>query len=123
MKVWSGRFVLWLMIALMPMQGMAATAAMFRCHTDTTGEAPHAMQSPDAHAHSHDVNEQEGHAHGSYGSAGSTGNGHFCPHHFSSVLPTTTLATAISGFQVWTSTLHALHDLFVPDRPQRPPLA
>lgn len=121
MKVWSTRFVMWLMIALMPLQGMAATAAMYRCHTDTTDEAPHAMHSADVQ--NHDANDQDGHVHGSDGSAGSAGGGNFCPHHFSSALPTTTLSAAVPGFQVCTSILQVLHDLFVPDRPQRPPLA
>lgn len=121
MKVWSRRFVLWLMLAVMPLQGMAATAAMFRCHTDTTDQTSHAMHSADGH--SHDANDQDGHAHGNDDSAGSAGSGHFCPHHFSSALPTTNLSAAIPTFQVCTSVLQALHDLFVPDRPQRPPLA
>jgi len=112
--------LLLLAIIAMPLQGMAATAAMFRCHTDTTDEAPHAMHSADAHGH--EANDHDGHTHGGDGSAGSAG-GHFCPHHFSSALPTTVLATGISGFEVRTSILPALHDLFLPDRPQRPPLA
>jgi len=122
MMTWCRKFVLLLALAVTPLQGIAATAALLRCHTDSTGHAPHMMHTQDGHSHDHDTNHDEHPGHDNDGGTGTQAAGHFCFHHFASALPVVALPAAAPGFHVRASTSLTLHDLFIPERPQRPPL-
>lgn len=115
MNGWSGKFVVLLAFAVMPLQGVAATLSVLFCH----GEAQmHAMHDQGSHDHGapHDSHQDEG---------GTTGNPayHPCCHYTVSVPSAVTLSVALLDFPVRAFAPDPLHDLFVPDQPQRPPLA
>jgi hypothetical protein len=115
MTTWSGKFVLLLALAVMPLQGVAATLSVLFCH----GEAQmHAMHDQGGHDHgaAHDNYQDEG---------GTTGNSayHPCCSISAAVPSILTLPATLPDFPVRAYAPDPLHDLFVPDRPQRPPLA
>ena len=110
------RFVLILALAVLPLQGIAASLAKLACHTGA-GE----QTAPVTHAH-------DGHQHGSrQANHSDESNGaepeQFTCHHLTSALPVMALPTMVADFPVWAPSSYALPDLFIPDRPQRPPLA
>lgn len=110
------RFVLILALAVLPAQGIAASLTKLACHAGA-GEQP----APIAHTH-------DGHQHGPQHDSHSddskgTEPEHLTCHHLTSALPVVTLAATVADFPVWAPSSHALPDLFIPDRPQRPPLA
>lgn len=111
-----------LALAVMPLQGIAATASVVLCHMKNGAEGtPHVMHTGGGHGH--EVNHDSHHGHDSDGSPGTQAVGHSCFHQFASALPVVMLPASMPGFQVRAFGSHTLHDLFVPDRPQRPPLA
>ncbi len=115
MTTWCKSLVLVLALAVMPLQGVAATLSVLLCH----GEAQvHAMHDQGNHDHvaSHDNHQDE---------SNSTGNSahHPCCNVTASVPLIVTLLATQPDFPVLSHTPDPLHDLFVPDRPQRPPLA
>ena len=104
-----------LALAIMPLQGIAATLSVLFCHDAAQLHAPH-----DQGSHDHGVS-QDGHP-----DEGSTTNHHDyhpCNHYTVSVPAGVTLPVAMPDFPVRASAPDPLNDLFVPDRPQRPPLA
>ena len=114
MLSWMNKLVLVLAIAVMPMQGIAATLAAVLC----SGEAQtFAMHEQDGHDH--------GTQHHSQNDDGSTSDqiSHLCCHHVVSGVLVSMPPPAIPDFPALTSAPQLLHDLFLPDRPQRPPLA
>lgn len=114
MANWLRKLVLVLALAVMPLQGVAATLSNLICHD----KQMHALHDQDSHDHSvnRDSHQDEG---------GTTGNhaNHPCFHYTVSAPPVVTLPAAQPDFPVRASVLHDLHDLFIPERPQRPPLA
>jgi hypothetical protein len=121
MVTWCRKLVLLLVLAAMPLQGIATTASVLLCHMGDAEAAPHMMHTQDGHGH--DVNHDGHNGHDNDGSPGTHALGHSCFHHFASALPVVMPLPSVPGFQVRAFGSHTLHDLFVPDRPQRPPLA
>jgi hypothetical protein len=121
------KFVLLLALAVMPLQGMAATLAVLFCHGDAQAHATHAAAS---HAASHDHGEhaaadasrqsENGSAEGSEDSAASY---HLCCNLTVSASTSMSVDPALPDFPVQAFVPAPLHGLFVPEQPQRPPLA
>jgi hypothetical protein len=111
------RFVLLLALVMLPVQGLAAGLSGLVCDADSDEPTTHV-----AHAnHGHDHGAQRD-SHPNDGGA-NIQHEHFSCHHLVSILPAVTLPATLPDFPVWASLSHGLPDLFVPDRPQRPPLA
>jgi len=122
MSSWLNKLVLVLAIAVMPLQGAAAAFSMLAC---LNGEDAHAAHAVPTHG---DGDHAAGHDHGTHhgGSDDSSTGNHaddFCCHHLVSGLPLVSFAPVAPDFSVQTWGPQPLHDLFLPDRPQRPPLA
>ena len=114
MSSWVKKLVLMLAIAVMPLQGIAATLSVLLCHGETETRAMHTQ---DGHDHgTHQPGQQD--------DAGPSGDltYHLCCHHTVSGVPVLTLHPAMADFSMLTAAPQPLHDLFFPDRPQRPPL-
>lgn len=118
MASFSKRLVFLVALMAMPLQGVAETAAVLPHSSDGAEQAAHVMHSHDGHDHNaqHDNHQNND---------DSTGypTGHFCGHHFTYILPAVTLLVVTPDFPVRALAPHPLHDLFVPEQPQRPPLA
>lgn len=109
MKTWLRKFALLLALTGMPLQGVAATLSTPLCHGDAR---THAM-SVDSDQH----DSQQG------GRGTSThAVDHLCTPVTLSAPSVVALPAALVDFPVQTFDPDPLHDLFVPDRPQRPPL-
>lgn len=120
MSSWSRTLALVLALAVMPLQGIAATLSVLYCHGDAQAHALH-----EQHGHDHAANSAEHHHAGQdkdAGAGGSTGY-HLCCNVTVSAPPSMTLPAALPDFPVRTFAPVSFHDLFIPDRPQRPPLA
>jgi hypothetical protein len=116
---WLNKLVLAAALAVMPLQGVAATLSVLLCHGEAQAHASHAG---DGHDHS----SQTGGHHDQHPADDGTGSGapyHLCCHFTVTAPVAVTLAVALPVFPVLAFAPDPLHDLFVPDRPQRPPLA
>lgn len=111
------RFVLLLALVVLPAQ--SATAAFYGaiCHGSAEDNAAHVVHASGGHNHGaqHDGT--------SYEDDSPAQTEHFSCHPLVSVLPAVTLLMSTSKFSSWAAWPHRLSDLFVPERPQRPPLA
>ena len=123
MATWCRKLALLLALAVMPLQGFAATLAVLICHGDQQLHAVHAQ-----HGHDHDA-EGAGHEH-EHGPADGRDSGtaggtlyHLCCNLAAAAPPFALLPAAAPDFPVRALVPDPLHDLFIPDRPQRPPLA
>lgn len=121
MTPWCRKLVLVLALVALPLQSIAATMTTLRCHTDGSGQVPHTMHAQDGH--DHDMSHDDGHVHDFDGSTSTHALDHFCFHHFASALLVIELPEAIQGFQVLGISPPISYSFFIPDRPQRPPLA
>ena len=110
------KLVLLLAIAVMPLQGIAGALSVLICHGEAQSHATHAQDD-----HDHGASPQGGH-HDDAGTGGDLGY-HLCCHHTASGVPVVFLPAATSALPAPATALLLLHDLFLPDRPQRPPLA
>lgn len=119
MKSWSRKLLLVLALAVMPLQGIAATLSVLLCHGETQTHAAHAGGS-----HEHGTH-QNGHHDNQQGDDGTTSHSvyHLCCHFTAFAPASMTLPVARPDFPARAYAPDPLHDLFVPDRPQRPPLA
>jgi hypothetical protein len=109
------KFVLAAALIVMPLQGIAATLSVVRCH----GEAKaHVM-------HVDDVGDRTmvGDSQSDNGGLGGNLAYYPCCHNVVSAAPIAAPLAAQLQFSVRMFAPDSLHDLFVPDRPQRPPLA
>lgn len=119
MKSWSKQLVLVLALAVMPLQGIAATLSVLLCHGDAQAHSSHAGDShdhssqPDSHHDQHPADD----------GGGGSAPYHLCCHFTVTAPATVTLAVSLPDFPALAFAPTPLHDLFVPDRPQRPPLA
>ncbi|MDH3286633.1 MAG: hypothetical protein OEP48_02740 [Betaproteobacteria bacterium] len=111
------RFVLLLALVMLPVQSIAAALSGIVCDAGS--------DEPTAHvAHAND-----GHDHGAQRDSHPDDDGanvqheHSSCHYWVFILPAVTLPAGLLDSLVWASPSHGLPDLFVPDRPQRPPLA
>ena len=112
------KIVLLFMLAALPLQGVAATLSFLYCHGDARG---HALHEPDAHDHA----AQHDGSHGNPADESNTGSPgyHLCCNLTVSAPPTIVVPQSVPSFHFRASVPDSLHDLFIPDRPQRPPLA
>jgi len=114
MSRWLKRLVLAGALVLMPLQGIAATLSVVLCEGETERHAVHANGGYDRGTHQ-DGNQDEG-------STNSDSAYHPCHNTASAPLVATLLATA-PDFPVRELAPDSLLALFVPEQPQRPPLA
>lgn len=116
-------------LLVMPLHGIAATLTVLLCHGDAQAHAAHAGAGHDHTGHDHDGHPQPStHQHGHGDPAGSDDSSagsafHLCCNLTASVPPSTSIVTQLPEFPVRALAPEILHDLFVPELPQRPPLA
>lgn len=110
------RFVLMLALAVLPMQGMAGAFANLTCHE---GVGDHAAKG----VHANGGHEDGAQHHGHTGDANGPELDHSSCHPLTPVLLVVSLPATTTDFPVWAPASYALPDLFIPNRPQRPPLA
>jgi hypothetical protein len=103
---------------MLPVQGFAAGLSGLVCDTDSDEPTAHVTHAN--HGHDHGA-QRDSHPNDDDGA--NVQHEHFSCHHLVSILPALTLPASLPDFSVWASLSHGLPDLFVPDRPQRPPLA
>jgi hypothetical protein len=117
--LWLRRFVLAAALVVTPLHGIAATLTVLLCHGDAQVHASHA-------ASGHAEGEHAGsHSHGSTDSdeGGSNSIFHLCCNLTASAPPAAIIASYLPDFPVRVFQPDQLHDSFVPELPQRPPLA
>lgn len=115
MSVWCKRILLAVALVVLPMQGIAVGLSFLACHGDS-----------DLHAvHNHDGHGNGSHEHDSHDHGNSTSDApsHLCCHLTVSGIPAVTPTAFMPDPAALNSEPRLLHDLFLPDRPQRPPLA
>jgi hypothetical protein len=101
-------------LMVMPLQGVAATFTAQFCHGDTQKHAMHANGGHDGGTHQH----------GSQDASETDGGSVFHSCHNTVTAPLfVALLPSVPETPVRALAPDLLHDLFVPDRPQRPPLA
>ena len=115
MTTWCKKLVLLLALTVMPLQGVAATLSILLCHGEAQAHAMHDQGSHD-HGAPHDNYQDKG------GTTGSSAY-HLCCNITASAPPVMMLAAVPPDFPVRAFVPDPLHDLFVPEQPQRPPLA
>jgi hypothetical protein len=120
MFAWSRKLALVLALAAMPLQGVTAVLTVLLCHGDARA---HAMHVPDGHNHGDAGHDGHHGAAQDEGSAALNAAYHLCCNMTVSVPPSVIVPAVVPNFPVRASAPHLLHDLFIPDRPQRPPLA
>ena len=122
MSAWIRKVVVAAVIAMMPLQGIAAVLTVLLCHGDSQAHAVHQGEGHDhpdsAVDHQHDHGATAGHE----GSAGEP-SFHLCCNLVASVPPARSVDTHLPEFLARPIVPAPLHDLFVPELPQRPPLA
>lgn len=123
---WIRKWVLAAALAVMPLHGVAAVMATLLCHGDAQTHAMHVspMQGHDHGGHPHDAADQHDHGVATDGEGGGSNNFfHLCCNLTASAPPTVGFSATLPDFPVQAFVPDPLHDLFIPDRPQRPPLA
>lgn len=119
MTSWSRKIVLALALAVMPLQGVAAVLSVLLCHGDAQLHALHDQGT-------HDHGSQHDRRHNSQQDDGGSKDNpalHFCCNLSVTVPAIVTVPSVTPDFPVRAFVPDSLHDLFIPDRPQRPPLA
>jgi hypothetical protein len=125
---WLRKFLFAAALALMPLHGIAATLTVLLCHGDAKTHAAHASSgaSHDHGSHS-DGAAQHQHEHGAAqsddGSTTASSAFHLCCNLTASAPPSIVTTPAPAKFPIRAFAPDSLHDLFVPEQPQRPPLA
>jgi len=117
LSLWLKKLVLAAALAVMPLQGIGATLSVLLCHGEALTHSAHAGGSDHAHHDGHPDKHP-----GDDGTAGSSVY-HLCCHYTVSAPAAVTVPVSLPDFPVRAYAPDPLHDLFVPDRPQRPPLA
>jgi hypothetical protein len=124
---WVRKCVLAAALAVMPLHGVAATLTVLLCHGDAQAHATHASSeiSHDHASHTHDATPPQDEHGATQGDAGGTGSSpfHLCCNLTASAPPALMETPAQVEFLAQAFTTDSLHDLFVPELPQRPPLA
>lgn len=107
------------LLLILPIQGVAAALGPLLCaaadgHHSMGGDG-HSQQSNEGTPHSHDKND---------GPAADEGvSGHLCCHHFSAGFPVAFEELPDLSPTLVSRSIILSHKLFVPEQPQRPPLA
>jgi hypothetical protein len=109
------KLVLAVALLVVPLQGVAATLSPLFCHDEGQEHAMHSIGGLDRGVH-------QGSLQGEGGTGGSSAH-HPCCNHTVSGLPAATMSAVLPDFPVGKFSPDPIHDLFVPERPQRPPLA
>lgn len=126
---WIRNLVLTAALAAMPFQGIAAALTVVLCHGDAQAHTLHETQAP-AHGEPHDHGGHgvgSSHEHGSQqpdddgSSAGALV--HLCCNLSASAPPPIAVTATLPVFSVRAFVPDSPHPLFVPEQPQRPPLA
>jgi hypothetical protein len=120
MASWSRTLALALAFFVMPLQGIAAALTVLYCHGDTQA---HTMHAPDGHDHGDAGHDGHHGASQDNGGASDYAAYHLCCNMTVSVPSSVIPLAVVPDFPVRASAPDLLHDLFIPDRPQRPPLA
>ena len=114
MSPWLKTLVLAAALLVMPLQGIAASLSDLLCDGEAQLHAMHASSGPDRGMHQ-DSNQDAG---------GTSGNSTYHPCHNTVSAPlVVTFLTAAPDFPVRAFVPDTLYGLFVPEQPQRPPLA
>jgi len=109
------KLVLAVALLVMPLQGIAATLSSLFCHDEGQKHAMHSIGG-------HDRGVPQDSLQGEGGTGGNSAH-HPCYNHSVSAPPVATLLAGLPDFPVQAFSPDPIHDLFVPERPQRPPLA
>lgn len=109
------KFVLAAALLVMPLQGIAASLSVLLCHGDLRAHIMHVMDAGDR--------ATAGDSQSDNGGIGGDIAYHPCCHNIVSAAPIVAPLAAQPEFPVRAFAPHSLHDLFVPELPQRPPLA
>ncbi len=107
----------WLLLAALPLQGMAAFTTLMTCasqHADAVAVADHHGAQ---HTHEHSPDQQHD------GSQPETASGHFCCHHLFSAAASGINADPGEAPSTLVPGISLLATLFIPELPQRPPRA
>lgn len=110
------RLVLTAALLIMPLQGVAATVSVLLCNGDAQS------LSGDVRA-GLDQDKYHGNTQQNDGGTSAESAYHPCFHFAAYAPPVETLMGALPDFPPRSFAPDSSHDLFVPDRPQRPPLA
>ena len=116
---WLKTLVLAAALAVMPLQGVAATLSFLLCHGEAQAHETHGGQS---HDHGTAAGSHHDHQAGDDGASGGVPY-HLCCHFAVTAPVDVTLALPQQDFPPLAVAPEGLHHLFIPDRPQRPPLA
>lgn len=126
---WIRNLVLAAALAAMPFQGIAAVLTVVLCHGEAQAHVLHAAQAS-GHGESHDHGAPgavSGHEHGTsqQDDSGSPASAlvHLCCNLSASAPPPIAVTAALTVFSVQDLVRDFPHPLFVPEQPQRPPLA
>jgi hypothetical protein len=122
MRSWSRSLALVLALVVMPLQGIAATLYVLNCHGDAQA---HALHEPGGHSQDGHRDRQDTRHDGHHGNQqdDSTAAYHLCCNVTVSAPAAVPPLVTEPDFPVRVFAPDSFHDLFIPDRPQRPPLA
>lgn len=109
------KFVLAAALLVMPLQGIAASLSVLLCQGDLRAHIMHAVDAGDR--------ATAGDGQSDNGGIGGDLAYHPCCHNIVSAAPIAAPPAAQPEFPVRALAPGSLHDLFVPEQPQRPPLA
>jgi len=121
MPVRFTRFLLMVLLLVVPLQGVAAAVRALAC-TPHSGEAAASLH--DDHAmHDRHASHDHGPPHGHSGDSDSTADhpAYQCCHQFSTATAPSFGSAADGDLPVFQSSLSLLETLFFPEQPQRPP--
>lgn len=110
MNGWSRKIVLLLALLALPLNGIAATLAAPPCHAEHQANAV-AHHDGSGTLQQHDSN------------ASNAFSGHFYCQNIVSGMPVAAPSTVIPDYPSFQGSIFVLSSLFVPEQPQRPPLA
>jgi hypothetical protein len=103
-------------LLVMPLQGIAASLSDLLCDGEAQMHAMHASSGPDRGTHQDSNHNQD--------AGGTSGNSVYHPCHNTVSAPlVVTFLAAVPAFPVRAFVPDTLYGLFVPEQPQRPPLA
>jgi hypothetical protein len=117
MQSWSGRFAVLTLLLVLPLQGVAATLSHLLCSSSPAVEHMSSGQH-------HDGGNDDGIAREHESSDTGPGHaGHLSCHQVSSAPPTLSVMVFAGDLPVYEPAIFSAPSLFVPEQPQRPPLA
>ncbi len=110
MNGWPGKIALLLALVVLPFNGITASFAALPCYTEQPAnivahyDGSGTSQQPDSNANN-------------------AFSGHFCCQNIVSGMPVTAPDTVIPDYPSFEVSISPLSGLFIPEQPQRPPLA